>query len=206
MRYEELINAAKMKITTDISTYFKCFGNIPKIDEDGAVSFDGSIEVKKTLPKGRLPINLKSVGGTFSCTKKGLKTLQGCPTEVGEGFLVAGNDLTSLAGCPQVVPGHFICSENGPDVVKGEFWCSGNPLTSLKGLSATRENITTLTWSKNLPVLRLVGSVKVFLFDEPTDRISDIINKFSGTDNLRAKIVTCQKELIDAGFEGNASW
>jgi len=36
------------------------------------------------------------------------------------------------------------------------------------------------------------------------DTVGEIIKKYSGQKPLRQAIIQCQRELIDAGFEGNA--
>jgi hypothetical protein len=61
--------------------------------------------------------------------------------------------------------------------------------------------------------LRLVGRPKVLLVSE-TGSIAYgnkkypgyIIKKYNSNTNLRSQILACQKELIEAGFEGNAAW
>lgn len=60
--------------------------------------------------------------------------------EVGEQFLVANNELTSLEGSPHTVGGVFNCGGNlltslkgAPQRVGGHFICNKNPLKSLEG-------------------------------------------------------------------------
>jgi hypothetical protein len=119
-----------------------------------------------------------------------------------------------LQGGPEYVGGTFDCSKNrltsligGPKQVRGQFNCQNNPLVSLEGLPEptkwTNLNAAQIfvTWSSNLPLLRLVGRYIVRFQHESFE----IIAKYAG-DPSRSNILACQKELIDAGFEGNASW
>ena len=76
----------------------------------------------------------------FICIDNNLTSLKGAPTEVGRNFICKNNYLTSLEGAPQIVGGNFFCSDNqltslegAPKTVGGDFHCYENQLTSLKG-------------------------------------------------------------------------
>lgn len=67
---------------------------------------------------------------------------------------------------------------------------------------------------KNLPLLRLLQFNAIELtVASKLIRVSDgaefplaILQRHLGKGNLRSRIIACQKELIDNGFEGNAGW
>lgn len=68
-------------------------------------------------------------------------------------FDCAGNNLTSLMGCPEEVKGDFMCSENmltsleyGPGIVEGNYFCQLNTLTTLKGAPCHSNSLTSLEY------------------------------------------------------------
>ena len=80
----------------------------------------------------------------FNCSRLGLTSLKGAPTEVELNFICIDNNLTSLKGAPTEVGGNFICKNNyltslkgAPQIVGGNFFCSDNQLTSLEGAPKT---------------------------------------------------------------------
>ena len=80
----------------------------------------------------------------FNCSRLGLTSLKGAPTEVGGSFYCVDNNLTSLKGAPTEVGGNFICKNNyltslkgSPQKINGNFWCNNNQLTSLEGAPKT---------------------------------------------------------------------
>jgi hypothetical protein len=84
---------------------------------------------------------------------------------------VNNNTLTSLEGCPQVVPGFFDCSDNhltnlvgGPTHVGGQMagldhysalFTQDHPLQSLDGLPESVAGILFVSYTPKLPLLRL---------------------------------------------------
>jgi hypothetical protein len=137
----------------------------------------------------------KTVGGDFECQKSGLKSLLGAPQSVQGTFDCSSNDLESLEGCSKIIG--------------GTLRCSNNPLRSLRGLPDEVRHIV-VSWTPDLPLLQLVGR-KFKLIGETmwqippeADKIMAILTQYSGAS--RYNIIACQKELINAGFEGNASW
>ena len=107
--------------------------------------YDGNLDrsiVNALISEGRdgFTINFGKVTGNFDCSKLGLKSLKGAPTEVGGNFDCSNNKLTSLEEAPTKVDGSFNCSENqlsslegAPKIVGKDFNCFENHLTSLKG-------------------------------------------------------------------------
>jgi len=108
------------------------------INDDLSIDVDGDVELdSKNLEY--LPVRFNYVSGYFYCNYNELKTLEGCPKTVGDGFSCAINNLKSLEGCPETVRGYFKCSfneletlENGPQTVDGDFYCRSNELTDLE--------------------------------------------------------------------------
>jgi hypothetical protein len=133
------------------------------------------------------------VGIDYGCQINKLTSLEGAPAKIAD-FSCAINLLTSLQGAPK------ICRW---------FVCQRNPLlTSLEGIPQELDEIT-LTYTNDLPLLRLLNYDRDVL-DVSTPNCPQIIlqllKKFTSRKDLRLNILACQKELIDAGFEGNASW
>ena len=107
--------------------------------------YDGNLDrsiVNALISEGRdgFTINFGKVTGNFDCSRLGLKSLKGAPTEVSGNFDCSNNKLTSLEEAPTKVDGSFNCSENqlsslegAPQKVGKDFNCFENHLTSLKG-------------------------------------------------------------------------
>jgi hypothetical protein len=162
----------------------------------------------------------KTVKGRFDVDHNKLKTLDGSPNGVSGYFSCHSNELTSLQGCPEKINGNFVCGTNrlknligGPTEVNGYFDCSENPLESLEGVPTKLTFGIYSPWMKNLPLLRLLQFNEVDLTvavkmikKTDTEFPLAIIKRHLGKGNLRSRILACQKELIDNGFEGNASW
>jgi hypothetical protein len=155
--------------------------------KDGLINTDGNVKLIKKVEK--LPVQFGYVGGNFNCRNNQLTSLEGAPQSVGGYFDCGINQLTSLEGAPQTVSGYF--------------YCHNNQLTSLEG--ATKDVVGSFycDWSENLPLLRLVRYQNVQTYN---DQVNKIINKYSNHKPLKEAILLCQKELIDNGFVGNASW
>jgi hypothetical protein len=72
--------------------------------------------------------------GDFFCQYNKLKSLKGCPTEVGGNFDCSHNQLTSLEGSPEIIGKDFWCNSNDkltslegcPTKVGRDFYCNGN--------------------------------------------------------------------------------
>ena len=107
--------------------------------------YDGNLnrkDLSNLLLEGKdgFTINLGKITGYFDCSRLGLTSLKGAPTEVGRNFDCSYNQLTSLKGAPQTVGGDFYCYynqltslEGAPQTVGGNFGCSHTQLTSLEG-------------------------------------------------------------------------
>jgi hypothetical protein len=156
--------------------------------KDGLISTDGNVRLIKEIKE--LLVQFGHIGGYFDCYDNKLTSLEGSPKSVGGYFVCHNNKLVSLDGAPQSVGGYFDCANN--------------KLTSLEGAPKEVGGVFYLTWSKDLPLLRLVRYQNVRIFNN--DQVNDIINKYSNHKSLKEAILLCQKELIDNGFVGNASW
>lgn len=118
-----------------------------KINKDGLVDVDGSVDMNK--PNGvtdnksnltSIPIKFGTVSGYFNAKFMSLTTLKNSPKYVGSSFDCRDNNLTSLKYSPVEVHGSFYCFHNklttlkdGPLIVNGDFDCRFNDLTTLEG-------------------------------------------------------------------------
>lgn len=189
---------------------------------DGKVNVLGDCEFRSSAfnrDLHRLPMEFKKVTGDFLISSCNLDSLEGCPSFVGGTFNCSDNYLPSLAGAPEHVGLSFNCSYNrltsllgSPKNIGLSFNCSNNlGITSLEGCPKDLpQGDFVISWTPELPLLRLVGLMVFFQgnTDFETERLAKVerilekyVDKFS-----RSNIIACQKDLIDAGFEGNASW
>lgn len=101
------------------------------INSDGTVDVQGGLSIMKTAGDtfyfsdedfaDKLPIKFGVIRGTMIIANNGLKTLEGCPSDVDGNFFCNSNELQSLVG--------------GPIEVKGDYECSYNQLVSLDGIA-----------------------------------------------------------------------
>ncbi len=106
---------------------------------DGRLDVDGDVDLEE-LKLTELPIKFGRVTGDFLCSDNLLKSLEGCPTEVGGDFACYCNRLTTLEGAPKQVSKDFFCNNNrleslkgAPRKVGGTFYCDRNCLVTLNG-------------------------------------------------------------------------
>jgi len=146
----------------------------------------------------------------FFCEDNRLSSLIGSPTKVTSDFNCSNNELASLIGAPKTVGGNFVCFNcnlssliGAPEEVGGNFECTGNhDLTSFEGAPKIIEDGFYCDWTENLPMLSLLKYKAICIFDN--NDVNLILRKYAGKKPLRQSIIQCQRELIDAGFEGNA--
>lgn len=81
------------------------------------------------------------MGGSFTCNRQPMKSLEGVPQEILGNFDCTYCGLPTLSGAPREVHGFFDCSRNNlttlmgaPTEVIGGFFCSNNQLKSLIGV------------------------------------------------------------------------
>jgi hypothetical protein len=222
-------------IRTLVRTYFTVRGAI-SINANGSVDIAGNCHARKSLQALKsLPLKFnaiagdflidhsdltslqggpETVGGTFNCYENKLTSLQGCPNHVGKDFICSSNKLIILSDKKFIIGGGFYCNTNsltslggGPAVVGFNYDCSANPLTSLDGLPDIIHGELEVDWHQDLALLKLLKYH--FLIINPKGdgfHPTHFIMKKYANDPSRKNILACQKELIDAGFEGNASW
>jgi hypothetical protein len=181
-------------------------GNKVHLDSKGMLNVLGNVRVKPRytthesagLPDGKIPLQFGTVSGSFAVSYCGLTSLEGCPTSVGNICFISSNPITTLHGAPQHVHYLFVM-EDLPQ------------LTSLEGFGSD-VNICRFSWRANLPLLRLLMAKRLILGTDhiseppnsPAKRCTQILTKYAGEGKRGA--IRCQKELIAAGFEGNAKW
>ena len=85
-------------------------------------------------------------------------------------------------------------------------------LTSLEYVPAKLGGVAAFSWSKTMPVLRLLQVPYDFiLFDEDeksldSKKVTRIIKKYRFAAPKKKAILDAQKELFDKGYYGNAKW
>ena len=152
------------------------------------------------------------VNGDFQCGYNKLKTLQHAPVHVTGDFSCSANKLTSLEHAPSQVGGSFKCDENklsslkgAPHTVGGDFVCDLNPLISLEGLPKQVRAITYISYSRKLPLLRLLMHDHVsWTNNGPPRAVVNIMQKYALT--AKAGAIKAAAELIKAGYKENARW
>jgi len=199
----------KQKILDTFLDSFHHTGNVT-IDDDGLVSVSG--EVVMMREQDSFPVDFDRVGDKFLCAKSGLKTLIGAPKSVKKSVLLQGNMLTSLHGFPQtlLVGGEVRLDDNLlsnlkglPSRIPGTLVAIYNPLESLEGFPEDVDEVF-LPYGPNLPLLRALTARNIVLWGTTTSAVQKIMNQYAGSG--KRGVIRCQKELISAGFEGNAKW
>ena len=144
---EELLSKFKLNPQTNRYDYDKTLrseelSNLVAEDGDGFTINFGKVENFNCSRLGLTSLKgaPTEVGRSFYCVDNNLTSLEGAPTEVGENFNCKNNQLTSLEGAPQTIYGYFDCHNNqltslkgAPQTVGRDFYCYENQLTSLKG-------------------------------------------------------------------------
>ncbi len=183
----------KLNRIFDIRSDSKRIGEeIVVINNNSVIDIYGDCHPKRLPPKiDRLPFTFGTVDGVFDCSNLGLKSLEGSPRTVKSSFTCNKNQLTSLEG--------------GPIEVTGAYFCIQNDLQTLAGLPSKAGHFI-VAWQPNLPLLRLVATPYVTSLYNGSDDITNLIRRHHDNGGGRSDIIACQKELIDAGYEGNASW
>jgi hypothetical protein len=168
-----------------------------------------------------IPVNFGKIAQNFSIEDNSIRSLKGGPSYVGGRiFSCSNNHLTSLEQGPEIVGGNYYCDDNklitlkgAPVSIPGSFFCRNNNLTSIEYLPKCTEphESVKLDYVKNMGLLSLIPSNfdYVEIGGQDNDNLIDILQKHMGrsiTMPLKKEILLCQKELIDNGFIGNASW
>jgi Leucine-rich repeat (LRR) protein len=192
------------------------FGDVKvcRLENAGLTTLEGSPEVCTTFDCSNNELTSLEGGpriviGHYLCIEnKRLTSLIGAPKTVTV-FNCGRCGLTSLEGGPSKVTG-YVCDDNQlkslvgiAEDVKGWVDCDSNPLESLKGLKSVGRGVS-LSYSPNLPLLSLIAYDECIFVDNV--KLTKILAKHCSTESatLRKRLIACQKELIDAGFAGNA--
>lgn len=152
------------------------------------------------------------VTGDFTCSENKLTSLQYAPSQVGGRYSCYGNKLVSLEHAPTHVEGDFECQENklsslkgAPLTVRGDFVCDVNPLISLEGLPNQVSATIYISYSRKLPLLRLLMHDRVSWTNAGPPRIVvNIMQKYEGQGKPGA--IKAAAELVKAGYKDNARW
>lgn len=236
MRFYELVESVdRDAMEALLAKYFSINGNYV-INANGTISVEGDVTLRSRIKGNKLPVIFSTVSGSFDIENKNLTTLEGTPRSVGTTFNCGGNvlatknliggpveagryeawrcGLESLEGSPRVINGDFHCFGNSlkslagaPQRVGGDFTCSDQSLESIDGLPDGVQQFR-VDPTRSLPMLKALKCKLVYSMSVTGDYrlLMKIINKYCGDNYSRKSILACQKELIDAGFEGNASW
>jgi hypothetical protein len=203
------------QIEQKLNKYFRVSGVITHIDPDtGKIDVDGGVTLTRKVT--RLPVSFANVSKWFDCSDNKLTTLQGAPSHVGDYFDCSENALTSLMHAPEYVGRGFSCGHNklvnlkgAPDSVDGDFICVSNPLESLEGAPTHVRIQFIVSYTPDLPLLRVLNARKGVWLDwglEPQQDVERILNdpEFQGKGKVGA--IKCAIALIKAGYKGNARW
>jgi hypothetical protein len=168
----------------------------------------------------KLPVKFHTVR-SFYCNSfmehgGALTSLVGAPILVSDWFECREHKIRSLKGCPAIVGDNFDCRDNlltnllhGPKKVGRQFDCSKNPLTSLDGMEDIEFDIIILPESPKLPMLKLMTTKKRWTFHEKG--AGYIVYNYKelydeGKLPLKQAMWQCQQEMVQNGFDGNATW
>ena len=202
------------------------------IQPDGTVDVNGNVDLGdvdlREFSGTIFPVKFGKVSGGFYCSGTNITSLDGAPTSVGGNFYCSYTNITSLDGAPTSVGGNFDCNDTritsldgAPNSVGGDFNCSYTYITSLDGaptsvggdFNCSHTNITSLigapkavgggfycSGTKIRSVLRFLQIRGVNHIAYDSGPIDEILNKYVGTGD----VISCQDELIDAGFKEQA--
>jgi hypothetical protein len=158
------------------------------------------------------------VRGDFFAWANQLTSLKGGPLEVHGYYDASQNQLTTLDGCAEAIGGFLVVNNNNLKNLKGcparlsdDLEVQQNPLVTLDGFPESVAGWVTLTYTPSLPLLRTLSSLHVNILVPESlggqlvrKKLNTILNQYVGQG--RRGMFACKKELVEAGFEGNAKW
>jgi hypothetical protein len=191
-----MVDAAEIRNT--LLTYFTTDGEL-QVDDDGSVAADGHVVARRAMHT--IPVRFSRIDGDLRMPSCNLQSLENCPAHVGGRLELSNNQLTNCLGMPTTVLGWVSITDN--------------PLKTLDGFSKSVGRYVDITYTPTLPLLRLLVAPYVGFripryldnwqeITEARDSVQKIMNNYAGQGKRGA--IRCQKELIAAGFEGNARW
>jgi hypothetical protein len=192
----------KNQVAAQMDEYFIVHDGNYKVNDDLTVEIDGGLTSRKSMSK--LPVRFSKITRFVGLAHIGLTSLEGLPPDLPSNLVAFDNELTNLKGMPKRIG--------------GDVDISNNPLASLEGMSEEIHGLLGLTWYPQLPLLRTLVSKEIVLgvpdYDatlmnhkdrwDKTAQVEKILNKYAGQG--RRGSFACKKELVEAGFEGNARW
>jgi len=180
----------KQQVLDTFHEYFGADDAVVVVHDDGTISVDGWVQSEQMLPN-KLPVKFRSVTGTLYLMSGRLTSLEGLPDVITGDLRLRNNLLTDLRGAPNVITGVLNLLDN--------------PLESLVGFPNSVGKVV-IHDDPNLPMLRLLNAKEISIHGsrDPTNSVYKILKKYAGEGKRGA--IRCQKELIAAGFEGNAKW
>jgi hypothetical protein len=149
---------------SEVGSEFNCSGNLLSSLEGGPkkapdyfcannylISLDGISEDAQNISapgnslENILALNGRSIKENLFLNNNFLKSLEGCPKEIGGSLDISECNLSSLKGCSIKVDKNFDCSANqldslegGPSFVGGYYDCGNNSITSLEGIASNK--------------------------------------------------------------------
>ena len=189
----------KAEIKKTLNRYFTLQGGF-RFDDDGGVIAYGNVSARRNMPT--IPVRFSRIDGDLHIPNCGLQSLENCPPVIGDSLLLYGNQLRNCIGMPETIGGYL-------DI-------SSNPIETLEGFPKYIGRHVEMTYTLTLPLLRILVAKDVVFrlpknagteLDQLTDAresVDHILDKYMGQG--RAAVIDCKRELVAAGFEGNARW
>ena len=149
------------------------------------------------FPNGKLPVKFGVCYASLILDRCGLTSLEGCPQTVGGRFTANKNPLKDMTGGPQEVSGRVGFKQEVP-------------VLSLAGFPQRVGQHLSINYHDKLPLLRALNCQQGIMLYGPAgmfsklQKIEAILFKYAGQG--KRALFDCQKDLEDAGFEGNARW
>jgi hypothetical protein len=188
-----------------------------EFDDENKLLITG--DVMAAMGSAGLNVRFGKLNGNFIANGMGFRSLRGSPEEVTGSFSVSRNrNLTSLEGAPLKVGEDFAAYGckltnliGAPREIGISFMVFNNPLESLDGMPDHIGGTISLNYEPDLGLLRVLVA-KTVDFSPGQSQVSwdkviecqEILNKYAGQG--RRGSFAAKKELIEAGFEGNARW
>lgn len=97
------------------------------VNDDGSIDVNGNVEFSSHIKYlSKIPLRFNKVTGDFDCSGLGLKTLEGCPIEVGGTFDCTYSQFSSLEYAPKKVGGAFVFDNTVKSLNTGAKGCDFN--------------------------------------------------------------------------------
>lgn len=175
----------------------------------------GSLHIRRDVLE--FAWEIKSVGGDVRLDRSLVRTFEGAPSYIGRDLeIFYCPNIKDLGGTFDYVSRDLVIKgtsltnlKGGPNTVDRDVQIYDMPyLESLEGFPSSVGRTVKLTYMPNMGLLRLLVAQKVWLYsdDLPDESraVENILNNYAGKG--KQALFDCQKDLEDAGFEGNARW